>query len=772
MLGRLILSFIPLAGAALAQQSGAWTDPTTNIPFQSYVEPGTGIRLSTAFPAATAPTEFVGEIVAPITSKWVGWSLGGGMNSNLLLVAWPNGNSIVSSTRMSTGYTMPTVVSGFTLTTIAAGTTVNATHWKWLFRCQGCTSWTTAAGTTGAMTTNGVQVFGWAQSTVAADTPSNPASTFPEHKTFGNWGHNTASAHYSNYDDFLDGSVTPVTSAPVTTSTASATTTSSAPVVTATPYDYIVVGAGASGIIVADRLSEAGKNVLLIERGGPSTAETGGTEVPSWPSKTSLTKFDIPGLFESMFSGSLPYWWCDDVQPFAGCIVGGGAAINGLLYWYPTDAEWATSNGWPSGWQTPNTALDKVKTRLPATDTPSTDGKRYLTQVYDVVKSILDKQNYSATTINNNVNAKDHVYGNPGYYIKNGKRTGPMDTYLKTAKARSNFKLISNTKVLSLVRNGAQITGVQTDNMSINGNGIVSLTAKGRVILSAGPFGTAKILFGSGIGPSDQIGFIAGNAVLSQYLPPSSQYINLPVGMNVKDNPSVNLVFTHPSVDSYDNWAPIWSNPRVADANQYVQSQSGVFASSSPRINFWRAYGGSDGKTRYVQGTSRPGACCFTPTYPYNETAQFTITMYISTGLTSVGRIGMDDASLKMRVITKPWFTDPVDKAVMVTAINDILATYKQVSNLALISPDNVTSTETHVTQMVDSSNHWTGSTKIGTSSSSSVVDANTKVWNTNNLFVVDSGIMPGMPTGNPQGAIFVMAENAVPKILALAGGA
>ena len=39
------------------------------------------------------------------------------------------------------------------------------------------------------------------------------------------------------------------------------------------------------------------------------------------------------------------------------------------------------------------------------------------------------------------------------------------------------------------------------------------------------------------------------------------------------------------------------------------------------------------------------------------------------------------------------------------------------------------------------------------------------------NLFVVDAGIMPGMPTGNPQGAIMVMAEIAAAKILALVGG-
>lgn len=148
------------------------------------------------------------------------------------------------------------------------------------------------------------------------------------------------------------------------------------------------------------------------------------------------------------------------------------------------------------------------------------------------------------------------------------------------------------------------------------------------------------------------------------------------------------------------------------------------------------------------------------------------------------------DASLRARVLTDPWLTDPVDKAVMVTAINDMLSTYKQIPNLTLISPDNVTSIETHVTSMVAGSNHWTGSTKMGTSSSNSVVDSNAKVWNTSesclskhgetkfadnsstdNLFVVDAGIIPGMPTGNTQGAIFVVAEMAAAKILALSGG-
>ncbi|EAU86798.2 cellobiose dehydrogenase [Coprinopsis cinerea okayama7 len=760
MLGRLFTSLL-LAGLALAQTE-SYVDPDTGITFQGRTDPVHGVTIGYVLPPLEpASDEFIGQILAPIENGWVGIAPGGGMINNLLVVAWPNGNEVVASVRMAKPFNDPVL-------TILPSTKVNATHWKLDYRCQGCTTWETANGPR-SLPIDSAGAAAWALSKSPVDDPSDPDTTFAQHTDFGFYGQIWALSHVDaeTYEHWASGG-TGGGPTPTTPPTEPPTPTEPVPTVEPTPYDYIVVGAGPGGLVTADRLSEAGHKVLLIERGGPSLGSTGGTTQPDWLKGTNLTKFDVPGLFETMFMDADPYWWCKDINVFAGCLLGGGTAINGGLYWYPPDIDFSHTYGWPPSWQSHHQYTDKLKQRIPSTDAPSTDGKRYLMETFDVVEKLLRPQGYHQQTINNNPNQKDRVYGYSAYSFIDGKRAGPIATYYKTAIARPNLTYFSHTTVLNVVREGSTITGVNTDNPLIGPNGFVPLNPRGRVILSAGAFGSARLLFRSGIGPRDMLEIVKNDRNAGPNMPAEEDWIDLPVGENVQDNPSINLVFTHPDIDAYENWANVWSNPRQADAAQYIDSQSGVFSQSSPRINFWRKLMGSDKKPRWMQGTARPGAASITTDFPYNASNIFTITTYLATGITSRGRIGID-AALTARALKNPWFTDPVDKEVLLKGIHELIDAMEHVPGLTLITPDNTTTIEDYVDNYPTgwlNSNHWVGSNSIG-----KVVDENTKVFNTDNLFVVDASIIPSMPMGNPQGAIMSTAEQGVARILALQGG-
>lgn len=73
-----------------------------------------------------------------------------------------------------------------------------------------------------------------------------------------------------------------------------------------------------------------------------------------------------------------------------------------------------------------------------------------------------------------------------------------------------------------------------------------------------------------------------------------------------------------------------------------------------------------------MQGTARPGGWPST-NYAYNTTALFTITFYLSLGVTSRGRIGIN-SDLKGFPLVQPWFQDPIDKAVLIQGISDVVS--------------------------------------------------------------------------------------------------
>ena len=89
-----------------SQSASNYVDPDNGFQFTGLTDPVHNVTYGFTFPplatTGAQSTEFIGEIIAPIDAQWIGVALGGEMIGDLLLVAWPNGNSIVSSTRWAT----------------------------------------------------------------------------------------------------------------------------------------------------------------------------------------------------------------------------------------------------------------------------------------------------------------------------------------------------------------------------------------------------------------------------------------------------------------------------------------------------------------------------------------------------------------------------------------------------------------------------------------------------------------------------------------------
>ncbi|KAJ6264355.1 hypothetical protein Dda_0500 [Drechslerella dactyloides] len=762
-----------------AQTTGPYTDSRTGIVYQAYRNYNYGgYTFGIALP--TNPTnEFIGLVEGPLgtpANRWAGISLGGPMNGPTLLVAWPNGNDVVTSFRTASNWLEPTPLTpaGAALTKMFVYQ--NTTHWSLTFRCVNCNTWAT-----GSLDLSGAAaVFGYSQSPYSVNTPSDPNSGLQPHdNAFANYGLGLTAARSSNYASWIasypgGGSSTTTTSTRTTSTTTTRTTTTSfVPLPTFTQtFDYIVVGSGAGGLIAADRLSEAGKSVLLLERGPPSTYQHGGRIQPPWCVGHPLTRFDVPGLCNEIWANSSGIA-CTDISGgvMAGCVLGGGTAINSGFFWKPQPLDYANSD-WPAGWNY-NDMLpyaNKVFARIPSTTTPSQDGVRYGQDLYNLMYNVLQPKGWDPIDPISQPDRKNRTFVHVPEMFSGGQRGGPLATYLVSAKGRSNFRLYINTAVTKLVRTNGQITGVETESTGTGGmRYLFPVNANGRVILSAGVFNTAKILFRSGIGPTDSLNAVKASSDGPRMIT-SSQWINLPVGYNLHDQDNTDVVISHPSISSYDFYAA-YDDPIPADRDKYLNSRAGQLAEAAPNCNtvFFENFNSPDGRVRQVQWTARKE-----PSLGAAGDDMVTLSLYLTTGTTSRGRLTIQ-SDLNTIVSVSPYLTTQEDIDAKVKAIQSWINAAKGYKDLTFVYPTPDDTAADYLTNYLGGhgSNHWMGTCRMGTDDGTkggkAVVDSNTQVWGTKNLFVIDASVFPSPITANPSAYIMSVAERAVAKLLALA---
>ncbi|XP_075975233.1 ecdysone oxidase-like [Anticarsia gemmatalis] len=304
-------------------------------------------------------------------------------------------------------------------------------------------------------------------------------------------------------------------------------------------FDFIVVGAGTAGSVIANRLSEIESiNVLLIEAGGDPPFES---DLPGLPLLMKRSRYDWN--YTAINDG---YEDVCHLKPYfeftLGKMLGGTSSLNYMIYHrgQPRDFDsWAEVAG-DDTWKWKNVLpYFRKSVRLEDEELLKTiDKEFYETNGYlgvtrdhrTIIDKVLDAYGELGNEIVLDFNQNHRLgFAAQTVTISGRDRQGSANTFLSTAKDRKNLHVLKHAMVTKIIF-GEDKRAIGVEVQTQDGK-ILNLKTKKEVIVSAGTFNTPKLLMLSGIGPADHLKS-KGIEVIS----------DLPVGENLQDHVSVIIV--------------------------------------------------------------------------------------------------------------------------------------------------------------------------------------------------------------------------------------
>jgi len=517
-------------------------------------------------------------------------------------------------------------------------------------------------------------------------------------------------------------------------------------------YDYVIVGAGSAGCVLANRLSADDNDVLVLEAGTPDEKR----------------EIGIPAAFSDLFNSEVDWAFDTEPQPELnsrecywprGKTLGGSSSINAMIYarGQPADYDhWADlgNDGWAYDDVLPYFKRAEHNERGPS-EYHGTDGPRNvadLQQPNELSEAFIEAGQTVGLPHNEDFNAGEQ--SGVGFYQvtqKDGQRHSAADAYLKPVLGRSNLTATTGAQVSQVRFDGRTAVGVDY----VKDGSTETVDAAEEVILSAGTINSPQLLMLSGVGPAEHLA--AHDVSVVHDLPGVGK--NLQDHLQVKLNYACEKSVTLEGADSLWNVlkylllkrGPLTSNVAEAGGFTAVSEESDrpdIQFHFGPSYSVNHGFDNPDGHGFWL------GALCLRPE--------------------SRGEIRLQSADPTADPAIDPqYLTEGDDLETLLDGlklVREILGSgpFDEYRGEEVAPGTDVQSDEgliEHIRETAESLYHPVGTCKMG-DDEMAVVDDRLAVHGFDGLRVVDASIMPTITSGNTDAPTTMIAEKAADYIL------